>query len=399
MTNINEFYITKLQILNSVFVPSAPIEDKDIFSGRKKQIESCIDSLSQRGRHIVLYGDRGIGKTSFANIVRLIFLQDHHVVKLNCDSQDTVESLWKKVFDRIIITYNQPQKSIGIKQNEQSIEQRIPLLSLITQDEKFESSFLEKGLEIAPRKLTVIFDEFDRLGETFNQVEFADQIKNISDNYSEITLIFVGVAETVNELIKKHPSIERNLKQIHLPAMTYEELKNICITGLKKAEMEMEDEVIEHIIKFSCGFPHFVHLLCLNSCKSAVFEEKVAVDNRHLNLAVQQSIDETSESLREAYQKATLATKDNIFPQVLWACSVAPEDENGTFQAIDLVNILSDILGTQIKLQGFSYHLGKLCSEERGNILASIGQSNRKRYKFKVPLMKAFVKLKSFQKK
>lgn len=222
MTNINEFYTTKLQILNSVFIPSAPIEDKDIFSGRKKQIESCIDSLSQRGRHIVLYGDRGIGKTSFANIVRLIFLQDHHVVKLNCDSQDTVESLWKKVFDRIIITYNQPQRSLGIKQNEQSIEQKIPLLSLITQAEKFESSFLEKGLDIAPRKLTVIFDEFDRLEETFNQVEFVDQIKNISDNYSEITLIFVGVAETVNELIGKHPSIERNLKQIHLPAMPHE---------------------------------------------------------------------------------------------------------------------------------------------------------------------------------
>ena len=260
-------------------------------------------------------------------------------------------------------------------------------------------NFLENGLSLAPEKLIVIFDEFDRLGESFNQMQFVDQIKNISDNYSGVTLVFVGVAENVNSLIGKHPSIERNLKQIHLPAMTYEELKNICITGLQKAEMGMEDDVIEQIVKFSCGFPHFVHLLCLNSCKFAVFEQKEEVDKQHLNLAVQQSVDETSESLREAYQKATLATKDNIFPQVLWACSRVSEDENGTFQANDLVGILSEILEKQIQIQGFSYHLGKLCSKERGNILVSVGPSNRKRYKFKVPLMKAFVKLKNFDKK
>ncbi|MCZ0933506.1 MAG: AAA family ATPase [Oligoflexia bacterium] len=399
MIDVNEFYTKKLQVLNSVFVPSAPIEVKDIFSGRNKQIQSCLDALFQKGRHVVLYGDRGIGKTSFANIIKLILLHDHCVVKLNCDSQDTFESLWKKVFNRIFVTYRQKQQPIGLSSKEHNVDERISLSSLVMENGELKLNFLENGLKLAPEKLIVIFDEFDRLGESFNQMQFVDQIKNISDNYSGITLVFVGVAENVNNLIGKHPSIERNLKQIHLPAMTYEELKNICITGLQKAEMKMEDDVIEQIVKFSCGFPHFVHLLCFNSCKSAVFEQKEEVDKRHLNLAVQQSVDETSESLREAYQKATLATKDNIFPQVLWACSRVPEDENGTFQANDLVGILSDILEKQIQIQGFSYHLGKLCSKERGNILVSVGPSNRKRYKFKVPLMKAFVKLKSFDKK
>ena len=399
MINVNEFYTKKLQVLNSVFIPSAPIEVKDIFSGRNKQIQSCMDALFQKGRHVVLYGDRGIGKTSFANIIKLILLHDYSVIKLNCDSQDTVESLWKKVFDRIFVTYRQNQQSIGLISKEHNIDEKISLSSLVMENGELKLNFLENGLNLAPDKLIVIFDEFDRLGESFNQRQFVDQIKNISDNYSGITLFFVGVAENINSLVGEHPSIERNLKQIHLPPMTSEELKNICITGLQKAEMKMEDDVIEQIVKFFCGFPHFVHLLCLNSCKSAVFEQKEEVDTRYLRLAVQQSVDETNESLREAYQKATLATKDNIFPEVLWACSKVSEDENGTFQANDLVGILSDILEKQIQLQGFSYHLGKLCSKERGNILISVGSSNRKRYKFKVPLMKAFIQLKNFDKK
>ena len=100
---MSDIYIEKLPILNSVFVPFAPIDSKDIFYGRARQIQKCVDAVTQRGRHIVLYGERGVGKTSFANIIRLIPLSSGCSVRLTCDTQDTVESLWKKVFDRILI--------------------------------------------------------------------------------------------------------------------------------------------------------------------------------------------------------------------------------------------------------------------------------------------------------
>jgi DNA-binding NtrC family response regulator len=47
----------------TVFTPSAPINDKALFAGRIDQVRQVMDAVSQRGRHAVIYGERGVGKT------------------------------------------------------------------------------------------------------------------------------------------------------------------------------------------------------------------------------------------------------------------------------------------------------------------------------------------------
>jgi hypothetical protein len=42
----------------SVFTPGAPINEKDLFAGRREQVENIIDAVSQRGYHAILYGER-----------------------------------------------------------------------------------------------------------------------------------------------------------------------------------------------------------------------------------------------------------------------------------------------------------------------------------------------------
>ena len=80
---------------------------------------------------------------------------------------------------------------------------------------------------------------------------------------------------------------------------------------------------------------------------------------RHLNLAIQQTIDSAHERLRNSYRIATLATKENIFSEVLFAASNAPTDENGYFQANDLEPILNKILNKDIKVTNFVFHRSK----------------------------------------
>lgn len=58
--------------ITEAFSPGDPVQEKDLFSGRTSQIKSLMDAVSQRGRHAIVYGERGVGKTSLVNILQLV---------------------------------------------------------------------------------------------------------------------------------------------------------------------------------------------------------------------------------------------------------------------------------------------------------------------------------------
>lgn len=161
--------------------------------------------------------------------------------------------------------------------------------------------------------------------------------------------------------------------------------------------MIFDDSVKERIVKLSSGYPHFTHSLCYYSTTSAVWDSSSVITDQHLNIAIKQTIDNAHESLRNSYRTATLATKQNIYQEVLYAASVVKTDEYGYFQANDLEEILSKVLGKEVKVNNFTFHIGKFCSDERGEIFTMTGAKNRHRYKFRNPLMKAFIRLKTEQ--
>jgi hypothetical protein len=80
----------------AVFTPGSPISEPTLFSGRLDQISKIIDTISQRGYHAALYGERGVGKTSLSNVL-LSYLQGPSrkfvLPRVNCDASDTFTSL------------------------------------------------------------------------------------------------------------------------------------------------------------------------------------------------------------------------------------------------------------------------------------------------------------------
>jgi replication-associated recombination protein RarA len=63
----------KISLVGQIYTPSFPIEFQELFSGRSEELRSVVQIISQKGKQLIIYGDRGVGKTSFANIVKLIF--------------------------------------------------------------------------------------------------------------------------------------------------------------------------------------------------------------------------------------------------------------------------------------------------------------------------------------
>ena len=69
--------------INMAFTPAAPVDSKDLFAGRKREIEKVIGTVFQPGQHAVIYGERGVGKTSLANTLfdLLVFMGSNMITK------------------------------------------------------------------------------------------------------------------------------------------------------------------------------------------------------------------------------------------------------------------------------------------------------------------------------
>ncbi len=78
-----------------------------MFSGRKDQIYKVLDVIFQTGQHAIIFGDRGVGKTSLANILSGVMETfgkkklDPLCVRINCDKEDSFKSVWVKIFGEL----------------------------------------------------------------------------------------------------------------------------------------------------------------------------------------------------------------------------------------------------------------------------------------------------------
>ncbi|MDL2169758.1 ATP-binding protein [Asaia sp. HumB] len=398
--------------VKKIFTPSRPVTDQNIFSGRKEQLKECCSILETPGLHGILYGERGVGKTSFANIIS-IFLKagfvvdgkvddvnislvgDVNVIKVECSSSDTFETLIKSIYSQVTITTI--KEKIGFGHEGEVEQQEITLASTLTDKTSFLPSHVAMVFRQLPGKNFVIIDEFDRLrADTFSLANFADFLKVLSDvgEASNVHFLIIGVGESVSSIIGEHASIERNLTQVHMSTMAEGEITNIIKKGLKKLEMTMGTDIVDNVVSICCGYPHYAHLLCLYACMNALNDNRLSVSLADLNFAISKSIEKASDGLKRSYRSATITNKQNIYPEVLLACSICSSDEYGTFQPKDVEGPLARLLKRPIAVPNFGAHLRNLCKEERGNILVQDGSKGRRRYQFRNPLMRAFIRLK-----
>jgi hypothetical protein len=87
-----------------LFTPSTPIAVAEFFAGRKKEINQLFEAVAERGRHAILYSERGVGKTSICQVVPLMLPRGArrvlHIRKA-ADPSDNFSSVWKKIFKDI----------------------------------------------------------------------------------------------------------------------------------------------------------------------------------------------------------------------------------------------------------------------------------------------------------
>jgi hypothetical protein len=206
--------------------------------------------------------------------------------------------------------------------------------------------------------------------------------------------VLVGVADSVDELIAEHQSIERALVQIHMPRMSEAELVEIIEKGLAKAGMSIDPDIKKGIASLSQGLPPCTHLLARHAAIVAVDDDRIEITQPDLTQAVVDAVANQQQSIVNAYEKATHSPRENLYKVVLLACALAKTNELGYFSAVDVREPMRNITHKDYDLPAFSQHLNAFCEGSRGPILQKIGVRRRFRFRFINPLIEQFVVLK-----
>jgi Cdc6-like AAA superfamily ATPase len=384
-----DYFSLSLQA-GQVFTPNTPVNVKDLFSGRTDQIRKIADVIFQRGQHAIIFGERGVGKTSLANVLKgfLPDNQDLIINIINCDKKDTFKSVWKKVFDGIHIV-NQRMR-VGYKSEYQP--EIFQASDFLKDDENIPHQILKFVSQLSENKLPVlIIDEFDRLTISARKL-FPDFIKSLSDHSLSATIILIGVGESIEYLIKDHQSVSRSLIQIQMPRMNLIEVEGVITNGLNRLGMTIEKNTLNKIKLLVKGLPYYAHLIGLNATRSALQNNSLNITDENLNEAINIAITDSQHYIMTNYHKAIRSSrKENLFADVLLACAYANVNELGEFAAQDLREPMNKITGRNYNIPGYARHLKEFCSENHGKILIKSGVRKKFRYKFSDPLMQPYV--------
>lgn len=374
--------------IGKAFSPAAPVNNRDLFAGRISQMNELLSLAGQQGAHAIVYGERGVGKTSLAAVMTEIFLAGNGIAaKANCDTGDDYGSVWRKVLDDVQYIEQRPGAGFSpqLKEVVRSASDALP-------EEAGPGDVRNILSDLAKIKAPVIFlDEFDRIGDSRTRAMFADTIKMLSDQLVPATIVLVGVADTVDELIAEHESVERALVQIQMPRMSRSELEEIVRRGLGSASMEITDSALARITGLSQGLPHYTHLLGQHAGQAAIGDGSPLVEDQHVDQAVSAAIERAQRSIVNAYHLATASPRASLHEEVLLASALAQGDELGYFAPTDVREPLTAIMGKPYEIPSFVQHLHAFAEGDRGAVLQKRGVPRRFRFRFKNPLLQPFV--------
>lgn len=284
--------------IQNVFTPAYAIEDADRFAGRQEQLERVGMALQSRGTQIVIYGNRGVGKSSLARqlaglargdqlIIDRLTIKPHElpdwlVINLECDdtipdikalvlrllTDDTALAPW--IPFRVEKTTVSTEAGAGLQVKVLNISGKAAENSTMEREEvqgdlyaTFSNAIMhiiESG--VTKHGILFIIDEIDRVA---SRTELASVIRSRASD-DRVKFALVGVGTTPQELILNHESIVRQISDgcVEMPPMSDAELKQIFENAhrvLAADQITFTEEAQDWIIGIAKGHPYYVHLL------------------------------------------------------------------------------------------------------------------------------------------
>jgi len=372
-------------LLREAFTPTRPKQSSALFSGRYKQLQRIISAIEEERAHVMIYGERGSGKTSLANVLAGKAEEAGYLVlRFACSSELGFDDIFRAFLRRMPATLLPDGIGATSRAGIDNFDQLMPGHCSV-------GELIQLFERVYEKHLILIIDEYDRVTNEDTQAKLAELIKNLSDANVSVTLLIVGVAENVAQLLGKHPSLQRTVVTVPMPLMTRRELDGIIAIGEQKCGLSFDPWVRQSIIDFAQGLPYHAQLLCLFAARSATRRGSSRIEREDLRYAVERSADEAETSAKEAYDRAVGPHEHASFRDVLFYAARARSDEFGAFTAAEVAAAAAQLNPEAMSLLALQYPLKKLTEPERGALLRrSVGPGGL-RYQFASQMLRHHV--------
>lgn len=384
--------------------PSAPIQSYENLRGRQEQLDNIERALLSPGRHIFIYGDRGVGKTSLAQTAAYRHQSsDNEPIKLACEKDTTLTNLVSYIAKKTHDKYYQSKTS-------QKISGEIKIDGLSLSHEK------QKGYDISPipqitdinsaidvmkqiqidysKQTLVIIDEFDLLENKEERIRFANFIKQLGDQNVNVQFIFCGIGNSINDLFAGHKSVHRYVENIRLPQLGWDGRFDIIDYTADAFGISVDKGIRYRIAAISDGFPYYIHLILTNLYWELYNDPNICtlVERNHFVKAINSTTKGIEAYLRTAYDDATMKDS-NDYHEVLWAVADHTDLRRQYKDIYESYERIMGVLGNPpISKDKFSNRLNSLRGDSCGRILVS---HKRTWYEFRENIIRGYVRLRA----
>lgn len=413
-------------VLMNAFRPAAELDDPERFAGRSKQVRELADSLHAVGSTPLIYGDRGLGKSSLALQLRLIAMgntellshlkaerlalssEDFYLVfYVTCtsatksfadllqslvnsaESVDNASSGSSNVATHLIDRTTRKKLTIKMVELESTRKYQTETQRLSYQDLNLEEKLIqlcELLTATCGQRVLFIIDELDRMEDTTGLASF---LKAASSE--DLKFVLVGIAGHVPELLGDHQSLERRLIPVRVPLMEDPELGQIVLKAQEyltdnSINIRFSQEAILRLAKVAAGFPWFVHVLGQQALLDADDAGASVINAPGINRTIAGIVDNRfAQQFADTYQ---MAVRDSINRELTLRAFAAWGDVD--VPTGEIYRVLN-----RLGVGGGSTYRAHLCAPEYGSILFIPSFQKRGLVRFRNEMFKAYVRLRS----
>jgi hypothetical protein len=245
---------------------SQPVVGADAFAGRRDTLAQLIAAIEQQRAHVVLYGERGIGKTSLIHVFADVAREARYLVLYgSCGVEAHFDEMFRAFAEQIPLLYHDQVSPVVDER-----EHRRSFGDLLVDHALDPRELAELFTHIVGTRVVLLLDEYDRVADSGFRRNVAELIKNLSDRAARVQLVLTGVASNLDELIGFTPSIRRNIIGLPVGPMAAEELADILERAEAASGMRFDEPARTRIVAMAAGSPYLTRLLGLRAANRAL---------------------------------------------------------------------------------------------------------------------------------